>query len=442
MDTPQIVDGNPPHEAYAKAKPEVLNACIMCENPGHLACATCKSRYCSQACQKQDWKYRKMLRKSSVGPEYHLDSRPGPDYRRVIVFPHQQEAARLGLGPLPRRHGWTHFPRIRPAPPAPSNPFVNMSVSLNSGNKNPYLRFGRGLQYFSLGEMDQESIPRSSPYQEINQSALSLTKPGHATPASVHSSSRPSRATRLVAPSSDMASSGEDTTLKDFRLFVDSIITDKANPCIIDPDRYALKLTPNVNSEVWPALKLNCRADMERFGLQREEAIEPVLVSSIPLTGKRHNVGLVESMGLSWAWQEATISNSSIRGSRELLRTDQDFGFFFKGVELPEDITLFNFQEVVQNAFDSMRHKDVQYTGTIMLVHKKGRAIQRAHLQAVMQYKDLVWAEGIEGLDSGRLPRTPSPNFMSSRLTREKFEAFWNNVWGSFGVPSPYTLED
>lgn len=91
METHQVVAGDPPHEAYAKTKPEVLKACVMCENPGHLACAVCVTKYCSQTCQKQDWKYHKMLCKSSVGTEFRLDSRPGPDYRRIIVFPVDQK---------------------------------------------------------------------------------------------------------------------------------------------------------------------------------------------------------------------------------------------------------------------------------------------------------------------------------------------------------------
>ncbi|KAK8024651.1 hypothetical protein PG993_012717 [Apiospora rasikravindrae] len=415
METHQIVDGNPPHEAYAKIKPEF-------STPASFAR--------TQACQKNDWKYHKMLCKSSAGP----------DYRRIIVFPIDK---RQPVWDWARFQGGTvglaqpEFDRlVKRSSPA----FINVSVSLNLGNKNPYLRFGRGLQLFSVGEM-YKGLPCVTPNAAINQSLLHLAKPGHALPhfgpyvVAAFSSDEVGR------PIVDRGIEWEDATLKDLRLVVDSIIANEDNHCIIDPDRYALKLKPNVSSVAWPALKLNCRADMERFGLQRDDAIEPVLVSSVPLSGKRQNVGIGESLGLSWAWEKASTNSSTI-GPRDLLRTDQDFGFWFKTVEpMPADMTPFGLRVWLQSAFNNLQQTDHSYSGTIMLVHKKGRAIQRAHLQAVMQYKDLVWAEGIEGLDTGRLPRTPSSAFLDSSLTRQKFEAFWDTVWVNTGVPSPYTLE-
>ncbi|KAK8067422.1 hypothetical protein PG996_006534 [Apiospora saccharicola] len=75
-------------------------------------------------------------------------------------------------------------------------------------------------------------------------------------------------------------------------------------------------------------------------------------------------------------------------------------------------------------------------------MHKKGLAIQRAHLQAVMAYKDLVWAEGFKRLDTRRLPRTMNTGYFDRTLTREKFDKYWNEKWSGSGVPSPYTLED
>lgn len=97
---------------------------------------------------------------------------------------------------------------------------------------------------------------------------------------------------------------------------------------------------------------------------------------------------------------------------------------------------------MVESALRNLQQGDGSYVGTIILMHKQGRAICRAHLQAVMKYKDLVWAEGIEGLDSGRLPRTLHSPYLDRSLTGEKFEAYWNEKWSDSEVPSPYTLED
>ncbi|KAK8037857.1 hypothetical protein PG991_001203 [Apiospora marii] len=390
MATHQIIeeDENSPHEAYAKTNPEVLKACIMCENAGNLACAVCGTKYCSQACQKQDWKYHKMLCKSSVGTEFRLDNRPGPDYRRIIIFPVDQKKpvwdwARFEGGQ--RGLANKEFKRLAKCPSAK---FINMGMPLNVGNLNPYMRFGRGLQLFALGEMF-EGLPSISPLLAINQSILELAKPGHAQPHFGPYAVAAFSSEEVGRPIVMEGIVWEDATLKDFRLAVDSRITDENNPCIVDPHRYELK-TRKPEARVWHALKLNCKGDMQRFSLKPEDDIEPVLVTSISAADElRRDCGIASSLGLSWVWEGASTNGSFIvKDNRELLKTDQDFGFHFKSVKVPENATPGNLQDALRD----MRLEDHSYVGTILLMHKQGRHIQRAHLQAVVEYNDLVWA--------------------------------------------------
>ncbi|KAK8067421.1 hypothetical protein PG996_006533 [Apiospora saccharicola] len=241
MEIHQVLAENPPYEAYAKTKPEVLKACIMCEEPGGLACAVCGTKYCSQECQKQDWKYHKMLCKSSVGTEFGLDSRPGPDYRRIIVFPVDQNKPVWDWARFQGGQQGLANSEYRRLVKCPSDKFANMAMPLNVTNSNPYMRFGRGLQLFAVGE-EFEGLPSMSHLLPINQSILNLAKPGHILPQFGPHVVAAFSSDEVGRPMVNEGIVWEDATLKDLRLTIDCYIADENNPCIVDPDRYALKL--------------------------------------------------------------------------------------------------------------------------------------------------------------------------------------------------------
>ncbi|KAK6845778.1 hypothetical protein PG995_015888 [Apiospora arundinis] len=414
METTQIANEERPHEAYAKRNNEVLEACVMCEKKGDLACNVCGTKYCSKQCQKQDWKYHKMLCKSSMSADYRLSSRPGPDYRRIIVFPVDQKQpvwdwARFEGGPA--GFAASEYHRLVPCP---SDKFVHMGMPLNVSSSNPYMRFGRGLQVFAIGEI-WDGIPSACPSLPINQSILNLAKPGHAQlhwgPFAVAAFSSDEIGRPIIDRGIIL---WEDATLKDLRLVVDDTIAGKLNPCVVDPDRYALK--SNTDDKPWPALKLNCRGDMKRFGLRPADAIEEVQVAPVanPAGRERHDASLPSRLGLSWVW-EFSSTNGSLQG--EDLTTEENLGLILDKrpeVRDPENGGLF--------------------TGTLILMHKKGRHICREHLQAVVGYTRFVVARVPEG-DSAALP------VYRYAFTPEMFAMYWDEHWGNSGVPSPYLLE-
>jgi hypothetical protein len=64
--------------------------CAMCSQHGAMQCAGCKElRYCSKGCQKNDWPIHKLVCKTLK--DFSADNRPGPNYKRAILFPQDGE---------------------------------------------------------------------------------------------------------------------------------------------------------------------------------------------------------------------------------------------------------------------------------------------------------------------------------------------------------------
>jgi hypothetical protein len=68
--------------------------CLLCNKEGSLRCAGCKeARYCSNDCQKVDWRTHKLLCKSAA--VFTADKRPSPLHRRSIIFPEKESRPRF-----------------------------------------------------------------------------------------------------------------------------------------------------------------------------------------------------------------------------------------------------------------------------------------------------------------------------------------------------------
>jgi hypothetical protein len=79
-------DPGPPKEA----SPPLL--CIACNNPGTKRCGGCgNARYCSEECQKRDWKQHKAICQSFAT----LPPRPSPQHYRAILFPVDEDKPRF-----------------------------------------------------------------------------------------------------------------------------------------------------------------------------------------------------------------------------------------------------------------------------------------------------------------------------------------------------------
>ncbi|KAK7958559.1 NEK kinase [Apiospora saccharicola] len=94
-------------------------------------------------------------RESSVSDKYDLGNRPGPDYRRIVVFPVDQKQLVWNWARFQNQN--SGLPELalseyrRLVNPS-SDEFINAHIPLNIGRPNPCLRFGRGLQAFAVGK--------------------------------------------------------------------------------------------------------------------------------------------------------------------------------------------------------------------------------------------------------------------------------------------------
>jgi hypothetical protein len=74
--------------------------CLLCNREGSLRCAGCKeARYCSNDCQKVDWRTHKLLCKSAA--DFTAEKRPSPLHRRWMKFYEiwvDNETSALGVG--------------------------------------------------------------------------------------------------------------------------------------------------------------------------------------------------------------------------------------------------------------------------------------------------------------------------------------------------------
>ncbi|KAL7894328.1 hypothetical protein HDV64DRAFT_127229 [Trichoderma sp. TUCIM 5745] len=68
------------------ASSDASNLCFVCDKQGARRCAKCKSaRYCSTACQKEDWPTHKLVCTSFAS--HTASNRPTDEHFRVLLFP-------------------------------------------------------------------------------------------------------------------------------------------------------------------------------------------------------------------------------------------------------------------------------------------------------------------------------------------------------------------
>lgn len=66
------------HTSHMDVRPFILNCANRnCSNVGSKKCSICKTRYCSKACQKQDWPTHKEQCKSDRKPDVVIEGKNG-----------------------------------------------------------------------------------------------------------------------------------------------------------------------------------------------------------------------------------------------------------------------------------------------------------------------------------------------------------------------------
>ncbi|KAH9861371.1 hypothetical protein J1614_011117 [Plenodomus biglobosus] len=142
-------------------------SCAMCSKSGKLKCSGCNSmHYCSNACQKTDWRLHKLVCKTF---KIHMITQPSPEHRSVIYFPVEEVVPRFMWMKWTEGHNHPGHDALAP-------------LGFNAGQRN-----GHGAREFKYNEilnrhiepqhlgMLLPEIDRLSPYNlPLNQNLASI----------------------------------------------------------------------------------------------------------------------------------------------------------------------------------------------------------------------------------------------------------------------------
>ncbi|KAI1499027.1 hypothetical protein F5X99DRAFT_411498 [Biscogniauxia marginata] len=417
----------------------VLNSCTMCKGEGILRCSHVQ-------CQRQDWGCHRHLCKSIS--QFTEDQRPSQHHYRVIQFP---------TNDIKPAFAWMEFSDNGRGPTTSSTMTLLQANGgcireLNDVNIGPPLRVGRGLRAL---------MPGDGPYRplglRLNLSVLTLSKPGHIRviygPVVFCSFTREGK----QPDCSWEGLQAHDATLRDLRAAIDFLLFQQAD-CISNIGRFH-SLFGQQNS-VWPAVKINCKADVTRYtalGYKPNE-IESVLVPSVPIQKFRKRSCWASRLGLSWLWQRGSVMEDLNEESRSIRRASQNFDARLFVMD-PDDSVL---QEMFRCQLQSARTDGMFGVppsllefdfGSIIVVHRKGAPIHPMHVSVFLEFVNnamrLAPSLVHEKSQGGQLVQLIDVEILDAIMTKETFLTFWETLKSAARhdnlinqLPSPYVYED
>ncbi|KAI5925670.1 hypothetical protein F4810DRAFT_699929 [Camillea tinctor] len=336
----------------------VLNSCIMCKNEGTMKCTQCGTRYCSVACQRQDWPCHQHLCKSFY--QFTEDRRPlEPHNYRVILFPVKKNKPTFA---------WMKFDDDGQGPDA-----LSASALLGaSGGSIP---------------------PGDGPFRAIglrlNRSILWLSRPGHTRVMY--------GAVVFLAFTRDTTEVDcwkglrpHDATFRDFRSAIDFLLFQQVD-CVGNTNRFHALY--GLNNTVQPAVKINCRGDCMRYlelGYY-PELFETVIVPAKPITQTRKTSYWTSKLGLSWVWQSACYKEDLDAEAKYTpnVSRNAEARFFVLDPDNPFYQDMFHDQiniDPASGTFAIPRTLLNLEFGSIIVVHEKGLPIHPMHVSVFVEF--------------------------------------------------------
>ncbi|KAI4119539.1 MAG: hypothetical protein LQ338_007255 [Usnochroma carphineum] len=208
-------------------------SCIICSQPNAQLCGKCRSgAYCSVECQQTDWPAHKLL-----CPQFSvLSDRPGPGFRRAILFPEE--------GPNPVVF-WIDFHPTSTYETAELEKIMGDETLTFAYNDHNYLRdrdFGGILKIYS-----RDDYVRSG--SMVNKSISLVTKGKNP-----YCWKGPLVVSKTPTLSQDLH---DDITMTDFRNMIDFFMTYGLN-------RQAEAMNHPLKHKA-KGVKVNCYGDIKRF---------------------------------------------------------------------------------------------------------------------------------------------------------------------------------
>lgn len=184
-----------------------------------------------------------------------------------------------------------------------------------------------------------------------------------------------------------------DITARDLRSVVDFFLCMKPNPCILNPSRYPVSY---YGCQMWPAVKVNCDGDIERFRRfmpagEELPRFQQVTVPSVAMESFRFSILWAGVLGLPWEFSKP-YTNECLDDNQ---RTNTASKWFCSAL-VPKH------PEGVGNIVGWSNETSV---GTIIVNHKLGAHIHPLHVQWLGTWKedsDKAWDESDESSFSAR----------------------------------------
>ncbi|KAI1484569.1 hypothetical protein F5X96DRAFT_692565 [Biscogniauxia mediterranea] len=386
---------------------EISHGCIMCDKKASLRCPTCGTWYCGPECYRQDWPLHKTLCRTLEGILYSDSKRP-PHHVRGILFPADCPFPTFVW--LDKRAIVRHVDDVLGAR-------GDVKISPDSVD---------GVHRKNRRHQDNTSIVAFfGADEQINQSILALSKPGHTMPAEGPICFCCYKRAKEQPESRNLDDHDwVDATPGTFRDIVDFHMHLDRNPCIVDPVRFPLAeySGPNCEAKIWPAVKLNCEGDIKRFSRfcygeeSRLPLAEEVSVLSICQHGRRSACHLPQLAGLPWVMQSCTTTNLALT-----LEQRHNYG---GRVFAPED-KLSSPETVLDGVLPAT------HCGTIMVLHKEGAPIYVSHVLCFFDFIEVQLRQATmqaqRVLEPGTHRILLTREQLESRVTKERFLEYWTH---------------
>ncbi|KAI0837009.1 hypothetical protein F5Y06DRAFT_271769 [Hypoxylon sp. FL0890] len=381
---------------------DALKCCDYCDNENAgFWCRQCgEARYCSASCGAQDWPHHGKLCASSLG-QFSLFKRPKGHVRGVIFDINSHKPSFIWLDT-------TNFPLS--VAQALNIEVEDVQPPSDINSDIPHRRMHHGVQEYYP---HRYSRSEGQGITQFNRSTATLGRPGllkfHYC-SFLYTGFRLSKSGRSIVY--------EDITMKDFRAIIDflQITATHPNNIIVDLKRFPVptSVSPANKFRPWPAVKINCGADVKRLSCLSEgnqwALVEDIVV---PPVSKEELLYLPSLCGLHWIGEFLVDESLATREKRNY------GGRIFTHV-LTRDKT------------GRQRQSLNLHCGSLYIVHKGGAPIHPNHILAFFEFTEMALTEIQKQITSSSTNWVPEfheflPSLQQLRpwFTRKKFSEFW-----------------
>ncbi|KAI1319647.1 hypothetical protein F5Y16DRAFT_417754 [Xylariaceae sp. FL0255] len=409
---------------------DALKSCVSCDGHATLHCPHCQTWFCSNDCQKKDWKTHKTLCKSSKG-EFHPANCPNNHVRGIIfsvksAMPSWVWLKLNNLGPSIIQSMGHAVPK-RTKNRSRSAILSDILLVNDLNRQIPQRKIGHGLRQFFAPKLRLEG-------SNINQSILQLAYPGRLR---VYFGSAIFCGFRTaIDPNGSPRVFYEDATMRDLHMIVDWYYNRIDNPCIPDPKRFPVNFyaEPDSPAYIIPAVKINSDGDVERLSQflplnRRLDPIEPVKVLSKDVNYKRLDCLVASMAELPWVIHQCLGCYDDILDEKDFNKLNLNrLGQFF--MPFHDDKAMADGSGNLMAVAASSAH-----CGSIVVSHKYGSVVNSFHVEAFKQFVTSIvhnLAHEQQTVDGAR--HFVSEKGMRKVVTKDNFLSFWSGFVDSWAI--------